>query len=293
MKYNIKHILVGVGFSLAIVACSKDQLTINRVDQNLANLDVAQVRFVHASSANQINTVSPVLPNTAVPNINFFVNGERLNGLTTATQTFTTAYGGAFPGAAMAFAGSANGNNVFDYATVPSGAVRIAGAIFRVAGGGTAADTVLSTSLSFNKGQKYTVVAADTFPNQRFFAYEDNFATPDTGNYAIRLINLGANVVSGNATAIDLYSRRRQANLVSNIPYRQASAFVESSVANMFNGVLTTTDTLEIRPAGSTTTLVQLNGFFPVRTRVYTIITRGSSTLPSPRNLAAGGYLNR
>lgn len=292
MKHYFKLFISFILVCMLCTACTKDQLVTNRAEQNITQADMAMVRFLHASSANQINTVSPVVASTAPAAMNFFINGVRLNGISSATQTFTTAYGGAFPGATISFAGSANGNNVFDYAAIPSGPTRVAGAIFRLTGG-TSADTVASTIFSFNKWQKYTVVAADTFPNQRFFAYEDNFSVPDTGNYAIRLINLGANVVSGTATSVDLFSRRRQANIVSNIAYRGASAFVESRVANLFNGVLTTTDTLEIRASGTTTALVQLNGFFPVRTRVYTIVTRGSSTQASPRNLNAAGYLNR
>jgi hypothetical protein len=292
MKYYSKYFFAATLTSTLFIACTKDQLLKNRAEQSITDADLTRVRFIHASSTNQINTVSPVLPATPAAAMNFFINGVRLNAITTASLTFTTAYGGAFPGAAISFAGSANGNNVFDYAAIPSGATRVSGAIFRLTGG-SSADTVASTVFNFNKLQKYTVVAADTFPNQRFFAYEDNFITPDTGNYSIRLINLGANVVSGAATAVDLFSRRRQANIVSNVAYKGASDFVESKVANLFNGVLTTTDTLEIRAAGTTTILVQLNGFFPVRTRVYTIVSRGSSTNVSPRNLSAAGYLNR
>jgi hypothetical protein len=292
MKYYSKFLLAGTTAALVLVACTKDQLQKNRVDQILTGSELTEVRFIHASSANQINTVSPVVAATPAAPMNFFVNGVRLNAISTAVQTFTTAYGGAFPGAAMAFAGSANGNNVFDYAAIPAGPSRVAGAIFRLTGG-TSADTVMSNSFTFNKGQKYTVVAADTFPNQQFFAYEDNFTTPDTGNYAIRFINLGANVVGNAATAIDVYSRRRGANLVTNVPYKGASTFVQSAVSTLFNGVFLTNDTLEIRAAGSTTNLLQINGFFPVRTRVYTIVTRGSSRQVAPRNLAVAGYLNR
>ncbi|MCA6472068.1 MAG: hypothetical protein IM548_00520, partial [Chitinophagaceae bacterium] len=82
---------------------------------------MAMVRFIHASSANQINTTTPIVAATAPAAMNFFIIGVRLNGISTSTQTFTTAYGGAFPGGSISFAGSANGNNVFDYAAIPSG----------------------------------------------------------------------------------------------------------------------------------------------------------------------------
>ncbi len=280
--------------SAVIVACTKDKLLEVRAEQTIEDKDLAQVRFIHALSSNAINTVTPVVAATTPPAMNFFVNGVRLNAISSASATFTTAYGGSFPGTAIAFASSANGNNVFDYAAIPAGPSRVTGAMFRLTGA-SAADSVVSTTLNFDKWKKYTVIAADTIPNQRFYAFEDVFVTPDTGNYAFRFINMALNIPSVGAapTAIDVFSRRRQANLVSNIAYRGASAFVESRVTNLFNGVATTTDTLEIRAAGTTIPLVQINGFFPVRTRVYTFIARGVSTNVAPRNLNVAGFLNR
>ncbi|MDP1844135.1 MAG: DUF4397 domain-containing protein [Sediminibacterium sp.] len=294
MKKIFIYSLIFFGIAAVISACTKDKLLTIRSEETLAGKDIAQVKFIHALSSNSKNTATTVTPTTAPPAMNFFVNGVRLNAISSASATFTTAYGGAFPGTAIAVAGSTNGNNVFDYAVIPSGTAVVTGAMFRLTGG-SAADTVLSTSLTFEKSKKYTIVAADTIPNQRFFAFEDVFLQPDTGNYAIRLINLGMNIptVGAAPTAIDVFSRRRQANLVSNIPYKGASAYVESRVANLYNGVLTTTDTLEIRATGTTVALAQINGFFPVRTRVYTFVTRGVSRLASPRNFAVAGYLNQ
>ncbi|MEI6263697.1 MAG: DUF4397 domain-containing protein [Sphingobacteriia bacterium] len=294
MKKILSYSLLTIGIATLIVACTKDKLILSRSETDYSSTDVAEIRLIHALSSNSINTVTPVVAATAPPAMNFFVNGVRLNAISSASQTFTTAYGGSFPGTAITFAGATNGNNVFDYAVVPSGPSRVTGAMFRLTGA-SAADSVVSTSLSFDKGKKYTVIAADTIPNQRFYAFEDVFVTPDTGNYAFRFINMALNIPSVGAapTAIDVFSRRRQANLVSNIAYRGASAFVESRVTNLFNGVATTTDTLEIRAAGSTVPLVQINGFFPVRTRVYTFIARGVSTTVAPRNLNVAGFLNR
>lgn len=290
MKKTLSYIFIVFGTAAILASCTKDRLQQVREDVNINNEDFAQVRFIHALSSNSINTVSPVVATTAPPAMNFFVNGTRLNAITTASATFTTPYGACFPGTAITFAGSANGNNVFDYAAIPSGFARVSGVLFRLSGG-LATDTVVAT-LQLNKWQKYTVIAGDTVPNQRFFAFEDNFTTPDTGSYSIRLINLALNVPTA-PTALDVYSRRRAANIITNVPYRGASAFVSSPVANLFNGVLLTNDTLEIRAAGSATTLVQINGFFPVRTRVYTFVARGVSTIAAPRNLNVAGYLNR
>lgn len=294
MKKILSYSFILLGASIVVASCTKDRLQEARTDVNINNEDLAQVRFIHALSSNSINTVSPVVAATAPPALNFFVNGVRLNAISSATQTFTSVYGGAFPGAAILVASNANGNNVFDYAAIPAGSSRVTGAMFRLIGA-SAADSVVSTTFTFDKWKKYTVIAADTIPNQRFYAFEDVFVTPDTGNYAIRFINLGINLPTGITVpaALDVFSTRRQANIISNIPYRGSSAFVESRVANLFNNILFTTDTLLIRTAGTTTTVAQVNGFFPVRTRVYTFVARGVSTIAGTRTLAVNGYLNR
>lgn len=286
MKKVIYYCLFLMPISLMIISCEKDKLAQNRQDIYINPSTSTQVRFIHALSSNAINTASPITATTAPPALNFFVDGIRLNPISSASQTFTSSYGGAFPGTAIA-AASANGNNVFDYAVVPGGTVRVAGAMFRLTGG-TSADTVVATTLALENGKKYSIVAADTIPNQRFFAFEDNLPTTDTGNYGIRFINLTP-TVPATLTGIDIYSRRRAANLVTNVAYKTASDYILSPV--LVNGV--TTDTLEIRSTGTTTTLAQFNGFLPVRTRVYTFVVRGVSTLASPRNLQMAGYLNK
>lgn len=275
-----------MSISLLIISCEKDKLAQNRQDIYINPSTSTQVRFIHALSSNTINTVSPVTATTAPPALNFFIDGVRVNPISSASQTFTSSYGGAFPGTAIA-AASSNGNNVFNYAVVPGGIVRVAGAMFRLTGG-TPADTVVATTLSLENGKRYTVVAGDTIPNQRFYSFEDNLPTTDTGSYGVRFINLTP-VVPATLTGIDIYSRRKAGNIVTNLAYRAASSFVLSPV--LVNGV--TTDTLEIRSTGTTTTLAQFNGFLPVRTRVYTFVVRGVSTLASPRNLQIAGYLNQ
>ena len=293
MKKILSYSLMIIGMTVFIVACTKDKLQQNRAEITINDKDLAQVRFIHALSSNAINTVSPVVAATTPPALNFFVNGVRLNAISSASATFTTAYGGSFPGTSISFAGVTNGNNVFDYAVIPSGTSTVTGAMFRLTGG-TSADSVISTSLNFDKWKKYTVIAADTIPNQRFYAFEDVFVKPDTGNYAIRFINMAMNIptVGAAPTAIDVFSRRRQTNLVSNVAYRGSSTYVESRTTYIVNG-LPISDTLEFRAAGTTTLLVQINGFFPVKTRVYTFVARGVSTNVAPRNLNVAGFLNQ
>lgn len=270
----------------AMVSCKKSLLDENRTSQYLDLSANTQVRFIHALSSNSINTATTITATTPPPALNIFANGLLLNGLSTAAVTRATAYGGSFPGGAIALAGATNGNNVFDYAIIPGGTVRVAGVLNRLTGQ-TPADTVLATSLQLESGKRYSVIAGDTIPFQRFFAFEDNFVNPDTANYTVRFINMAVNLGTG-ANGYDVYSRRRQATIVSGVRYRNASAWIEGSV--------TPNDTLEIRAAGTAITspaLVSINGFLPIRSRVYTFVFRGVPTLAAPRNLAVAGYLNR
>lgn len=286
MKKNIISFCSILTAWAALVGCEKNLLEERRSAQFLDLSANTQVRFIHALSANGINTVTPVTATTPPPALNFFANGVLLNGVSTAAITRATAYGGAFPGTAILLGGNTNGNNAFDYAVIPGGNVRIAGVLNRLTGQ-TPADTVLATTLSLENGKRYSVIAADTLPFQRFYAFEDNFVTPDTGNYTIRFINMSVNVGTG-AAGYDVYSRRRQATIATGITYRMASPWIE--------GMMTTTDTLEIRAAGAAITtpaLAAINGLNPVRRRVYTFVLRGVPTLAAPRNLAVAGYLNR
>jgi hypothetical protein len=261
------------------------------------------VRFVHAFSSNSINTVTPVSATTAPPAFNFFADGKRLNGATIAgtSPSNLTFYFGAFPGVNTT-APTTNGTNgslntggaaastiLPDYAAITGGNVRIAAVLNRLTGA-SSADTVIAQTLALQNGKRYTVVAADTIPNQRFYAFEDNWSgTYDKNTYQIRFINLAPNVA---INAFDIYSRRKFQNIATNVTYRSAtpySVYITGGTLGINN------DTLEIRAAGTATTLAQFNGFFPVEGRAYTFVIRGMSNLPSSnvRSLAMSGYLNR
>ncbi|TAE15012.1 MAG: hypothetical protein EAZ47_10075 [Bacteroidetes bacterium] len=286
MKKNIISFCSCLAVFISLTGCEKNLLNERRVEQYLNPTTTTQVRIIHALSANAQNTVTPVTATTAPPALNFFANGVLLNGVSTAAVSRAIGYGGTFPGTAILLAGNINSGNLFDYAVIPGGNVRIAGVLNRLTGQ-TPADTVLASSLELENGKRYSVIAGDTIPFQRFFAFEDNFVNPDTANYTVRFINLAVNLGNG-VNGYDVYSRRRQATIVSGVTYRNASPWIE--------GIFTTNDTLEIRPAGAaltSTPVAAVNGFAPVRSRVYTFVLRGVPTLAAPRNLAVAGYLNR
>lgn len=302
MTKIIKHISFLITGVVMMFACDKINLANYEAAKAIDLEKKAQVRFIHAFSSNAINTVTPVVITTPPPPFNFFVNGQRLNGLTLAATSPSNLifYFGAFPGVNTT-APTTNGSNgslniggvaastiLPDYAVIPGGITRVAAVLNRVTGA-TAADSLIAATFNFENGKKYSVITADTLPFQRLYRFEDNWTVPTPGNYQIRFINLAPNVT---INSFDIFSRRRGGYILTDLPYRSATTYIESSVIGTLG---LTNDTLELRSGGTPTILAQFNGFFPVSQRVYTFVIRGMSNLPSSnvRSLAMSGYLNR
>jgi hypothetical protein len=303
MIKNIKILSIVTATVFMIVACDKINLDDYEQGKDVDMTKNALVRFIHAFSSNTINTASPVSATTPPPAFNFFANGQRLNGFTNASTSPSnlTFYFGAFPGVNTT-APTTNGSNgslnsggvaastiLPDYAAIPGGNVRIAAVLNRLTGA-SPADTLIAQTLSLQNGKRYSVIAADTIPFQRFYAYEDNWSnTYDRNTYQIRFINLAPNIT---INGFDVYSRRKFQNVATNVTYRSATSYAVFTTGGTL-GI--TNDTLEIRATGTTTTLTQFNGFFPVEGRAYTFVIRGMSNLASSnvRSLAISGYINR
>jgi hypothetical protein len=296
----ICSLLTGI---VLIAACERINLKDYEVAKDVDMTKNTMVRFIHAFSSNSINTVTPVTATTPPPAFNFFVNGQRLNGFTTASSSPSnlTFYFGAFPGVnttgpttnganGSLNTGSAPTSTILpDYSVFPGGNLRVAAVLNRFTGA-SPADTVIAQNLQLDNGKKYSVIAADTIPFQRFYLFEDNWSnTYQKGTYQIRIINLAPNITT---SSFDVYSRRKFQNLAINVNYRSATQYAVYTTGGTF-GI--TNDTLEVRAAGSAATLVQFNGFFPVEGRAYTFVIRGMSNLATanPRYLAISGYINR
>jgi hypothetical protein len=303
MNKNILNLLYLVTSGFVFTACEKNNLDAYEKAQDLDLFQTTQVRFIHAFPSNAINTASPVSITTAPPPFDFFVNGQRLNGVTLAgtSPSNLTFYFGAFPGVNTTTP-TTNGNNgslnntggaaastvLPDYAVVSGGNLRLAAVLNRLTGA-SPADTVIAGNFNLANGKKYTVIAADTIPNQRFYLFEDSWYEPNASRYLIRFINMAPNIT---IPAFDVFSRRTGGYLITGLTYRSATTYLENSVIGT-RGL--TNDTLELRATGTTTTIAQFNSFFPVSQRVYTFVIRGLTNLPSsnPRSLALAGYLNR
>jgi hypothetical protein len=302
MTKKLKFISILVACVVLITACEKNNLDDYEVAKDVNLESNTMVRFIHAFSSNTINTVTPVSVTTAPPAFNFFINKNRLNGFTAATTSPSnlTFYFGAFPGVNTTAPttnganGSLNAGGVAastilpDYAAFPGGITRVAAVLNRFTGA-SPADTVIAATFNLVNGKRYSLIAADTIPNQRFYQFEDNWTVPAIGNYQIRLINLAPNVT---LTSIDIFSRRRGGYIITGLPYRANTPYLEFPVGGTLG---LTNDTLEIRSGGLPTILAQFNGFFPVSQRAYTFVVRGMSNLPSSnvRSLGIAGYINR
>ena len=302
MKKTIYFVTTILTAVIMITGCEKNDLADFAAERYVDRERNTMVRFIHAFSSNSINTASPVTATTPPPAFSFFVNGARLNALTIAgtSPSNLTFYFGAFPGVNTA-SPTTNGTNgslntggvaastiVPDYAVFPGGVSRVAAVLNRLTGA-SPADTVISGTFNLENGKRYSLIAGDTIPNQRFYLFEDGWTVPDQGNFQIRIINLAPNVT---LSSVDIYSRRRGAYITTGLPYRSNTPYLEFPVRGTLG---LTNDTLEIRSGGTPTILAQFNGFFPVSQRVYTFVVRGMSNLPSSnvRSLAMAGYLNR
>lgn len=127
---------------------------------------------------------------------------------------------------------------------------------------------------SFALGKFYSIIITDNYNSSTDsvkIILEDKFTTPASNNYALRFVHAVLNDTAGKN--IDVYSKRKAANIVSNIKPGQVVDFQNISMAS------TTSDTLFVRRAGTLNTLSTLNGASFSSQRAYTMIYRGDGKL--------------
>jgi hypothetical protein len=183
------------------------------------------------------------------------VDNQRLNGT-------ALSMGGFFPGA----------STVTAFATIPSGS-RTVSVIDSAA---VPAQSSLTFTRDFLAGQYYTIFTYDTSTAVKALVTNDVFTIPTDTTCNLRFVNVISTSVS--VPNVDVYSRARGANIISNIPTLGVSSFIAHRT-----GV---TDTLDIRDAGTTNILASVNGFTFNRGRTYTLVFRG-------RYQATGGTMAR
>ena len=209
-------------------ACTKD--FDGRTRESVGTNNKSFIRFMPGSMGAARNFIS--------------LDGERLNG-TALTM------GGIFPGA----------STVTAFATIAPGArtIRIYDS------SATPAQTPVSISATFEEGKFYTVYTYDTSNAVKAIIKNDVFTIPADTTASVKFVNM---ISSTSAVPnVDLYSRRKRANIASNI-----AVLGESSYIPHISGL---TDTLEVRATGTTTALALVNGFTFNSKRVYNVVFRG------------------
>jgi hypothetical protein len=143
-----------------------------------------------------------------------------------------------------------------DYIALPAGDYDIA----VTPTGGTAADAVIEATLTLEGGMDYTVAAVGQVAEIAPLVLEDNNAAPAAGKAHIRVVH-----ASPDAPAVDIAVAGGPV-LIENLAFPTASDYLPVDAA---------TYNLEVRPTGTDTSALDINGFVAESGTVYTIFAVG------------------
>jgi len=158
----------------------------------------------------------------------------------------------------------ANGNRVLsnvpykaasDYLSVPAGSYK-----FEVFAAGQTANPVLTIDANLAAGTDYTVVALDRVSQLKYRVFEDNNAAPAAGKAHASVIHAGSD-----APAVDIAVKGGPV-LVSGIAFGEQQGPLPVDAG---------TYDLEVRPAGTNTVALPLNGVQLEAGKVYTFVASG------------------
>ena len=129
----------------------------------------------------------------------------------------------------------------------------------------TSTQVPLSFATNLNPGSNYTIFLYDTINSPKQKTVLTNIEIPTDTTARIRFANF---IYSNTAVpAVDIYSKRRNINLFTNVPTTEVTGFIP--IPSAFN------DTLIVRDAGTANQLAVLNGLNPTARRSYTLVFRG------------------
>lgn len=162
----------------------------------------------------------------------------------------TIAYGGLFPALSPSYAALAAGtrNIAIRDTLVPS------------------TQYPISFSAPMIGGNYYTIFAYDSLNAPKFRLIQDNIQVFNDTAARIRFANFPFSTTA--IPNVDIFSQKQQANIFTNISTAAVTDFI------MFRANIS--DTLYVRPTGTTNNLTQLNGLVASAKRNYTLIFRGS-----------------
>ncbi len=138
----------------------------------------------------------------------------------------------------------------------------------------TSTQVQLSFNQSFTGNSNYTIFTYDTITSPKQLVVETPLNLTYNNSAQLRFANI---VYSKNAIpAVDVFSKRKNSNVFTNMPVTAVSAFIpiETQV----------TDTFIVRTAGTTTQLAVINSLLFQQKRAYTLVFRGSYALTTGTN---------
>jgi hypothetical protein len=249
------------------IACEKKASYTAEFDYN-SSANNSFVKFVNAYAY-----ATPLFAGQTSASIQLAYNGVQFSGT-------PIALGGAFPGNA-------------NYAAVPK--ENSLKEMFVRLGLGTPPAAVKDSFLfafqpNLTQGKYYTYFFCDSITNlsKRLLITEDEVREPGGINlYRIRFVNLIPNMPVATPT-LELFSFRARAVIFTGIPSRGVTPFIEVPVQG-----INTSDTLQIRYSGTTTTIATLNGLGVAGQASITVFARGIVGGASPRNPTLSSYRNR
>ena len=120
--------------------------------------------------------------------------------------------------------------------------------------------TVIDANVPVASGARYTVFAADVAASIAPLVLTDDLSAPAAGKAHVRFVHL-----SPNAPAVDVAVQGGPV-LFANRAFKQNTAFTPVNAG---------TYDLEVRPAGTTTVVLPLNGITLQAGKIYTVFARG------------------
>jgi hypothetical protein len=149
-------------------------------------------------------------------------------------------------------------NEITDYVSLPSGTHGVQ--VFPTSANGTGTPVIDVPSLNLEAGKDYTVAAVGLLAAIEPLVLEDKNAAPAAGKAHIRVVH-----ASPDAPNVDIFAEGAGV-VISDLAFKQASTYLPLN-AGSYN--------LEVRPTGTTTVALDLNGVQLEAGKVYTAFAVG------------------
>lgn len=138
----------------------------------------------------------------------------------------------------------------------------------------TSTQVQLTFTQSFKGKSNYTIFTYDTITSPKQLVVETPLNLTYDNSAQLRFANI---VYSKNAIpAVDVFSKRKNSNIFTNIPVTGVSDFIPIHTQ--------ITDTFIVRTTGTTTQLAVINSLLFQQKRMYTLVFRGSYALTTGVN---------